>query len=206
MKRKFLSILLISSVLLSSFLFIGCKEDKNVESNNNLKTTENQGTNTNDKNKKDNTSTSKEEEKKKEDVVNNTKKKTVYSENSNSKNQKSDTTTKNESGKSLNKSELAKKIMKTETSKDMTVTPVNVTNDGKNFSYRKASESSLYYCKEGKFNPEDLSNGFVIDFFGEAEDGSYQFKITSYDMLKNGGDGTVDSGTAYPNGNIVMNH
>lgn len=206
MKRKFLSILLISSVLVSSFIFWGCKEDKNVESNNNLKTTENQGTNTNDKNKKDNTSTSKEEEKKKEDVVNNTKKKTVYSENSNSKNQKSDTNTKNESGKSLNKAELAKKIMKTETSKDMTVTPVNVTNDGKNFSYRKASESSLYYCKEGKFNSEDLSNGFVIDFFGEAEDGSYQFKITSYDMLKNGGDGTVDSGTAYPNGNIVMNH
>ncbi|MCR6514587.1 hypothetical protein M4I33_06810 [Clostridium sp. LY3-2] len=55
MKRKFLSILLISSVLLSSFLFIGCKEDKNVESNNELKTTENQGTNS--QNKKDNNST-----------------------------------------------------------------------------------------------------------------------------------------------------
>ncbi|WP_194191432.1 hypothetical protein [Clostridium chrysemydis] len=201
MKRKFLSILLISSVLLSSFIFIGCKEDKNVESNNELNTTENQGTNTKDKSKNDNSSTSKEEEKKKEDVVNNTKKKTAYSED-----QKSDTTTKNESKKPLNKAELAKKIIKTETSKDMTVTPVNVTNPGKNFSYRKASESSLYYCNEGKFNQEKLSNGFVIDFFGEAKDGSYQFKITSYDILKNGGDGTVDSGTAYPNGDIVMNH
>lgn len=205
MKRKFLSILLISSILLSSFILTGCKEDGNVESNNNLKTTENQSTN-NSQDKKDNSVTSKEEEKKKEDVINNAKKKTIYYEDDTIKNQKSDSSSKKGNEKPLNKTELAKKIIKTETSKDMTVTPVNVTNSGKNFSFTKAFDSSLYYCSESKFNPKDLSNGFVIDFFGEAKDGSYQFKITSYDMLKNGGDGTVDSGTAYPNGNIVMNH
>lgn len=150
MKKNFLSILLISSVLLNSFIFIGCKENKKVEVNNKTEATENQDTN--------------------------------------------------------NKTELAKKIMKTQNLNDVTITPVKVTNPGKNFYYTKTSESNLYYCKKGNFNPNDLSHGFVIDFFGEAKDGSYQFKITSYDMLKKGGDGTVDSGTAYPNGQIVMNH
>lgn len=197
MKQRFLSILLISLVLLSSFILIGCNENQNIEANNKIETTKNQDTNT---------SQNKEDAKKQEDVINNIKKKTVYTEESNLKDQTKDTTQKKEKEKPLTKAELAKKIIKFETSKDMNVTPVKVTNPGKNFSYTKASESSLYYCKEGKFNPKDLSNGFVIDFFGEAKDGSYQFKITSYDMIKEGGSGTVDSGTAYPNGNIVMNH
>ncbi|MPQ44928.1 hypothetical protein [Clostridium tarantellae] len=107
----------------------------------------------------------------------------------------------------LHLQKLAEKlgIYKYANHKEASTIPIKVLKDNNNLTFKKDKSSNSFLYTTEKFN-ENINSGLLILIFPDEEkDGDktyHTFKISSINLIKNGGTGTIEVGRIYSDGTI----